>query len=298
MVKVYYNEIDEKAAAWLAELMKQGAIPHGTIDTRSIEDVRPSDLDGYDQCHFFAGIGGWAYALELAEWGDRPIWTASCPCQPFSAAGRRRGTADERHLWPALRWLIQQHLPSLVVGEQVASPAGREWFDALATDVEALSYRCAAAILPAASVKAPHLRDRIWWTAVRGLEVSSRERLEVVRLQLQSREPRLDLPEAAGRGEAGELADADGGQPGHRVLQRSWEHRQQSQDGRALWDDADWLYCRDGKYRPVEPGTFPLAHGIPARVGRLRGYGNAIVPQVAAAFLKSVKEELCDASLN
>ena len=55
-----------------------------------------------------------------------------------------------------------------------------------------------------------------------------------------------------------------------------------------FWSDADWLGCRDGKFRPVEPGTFPLANGIPARVGRLRGYGNAIVPQVAAEFVKAL----------
>ena len=52
-----------------------------------------------------------------------------------------------------------------------------------------------------------------------------------------------------------------------------------------FWQAADWLPCRDGKARPVEPGTFPLAHGVPARVGRLRAYGNAIVPQVAAEVI-------------
>ena len=57
-----------------------------------------------------------------------------------------------------------------------------------------------------------------------------------------------------------------------------------------FWSDADWLGCRDGKFRPVEPGTFPLANGIPARVGRLRGYGNAIVPKVAAEFIKAFME--------
>ena len=55
-----------------------------------------------------------------------------------------------------------------------------------------------------------------------------------------------------------------------------------------LWRDADWLYCRDGKWRPVEPGTFPLAHGVAARVGQLRGYGNAIVAPVAQAFVEAV----------
>jgi DNA (cytosine-5)-methyltransferase 1 len=57
-----------------------------------------------------------------------------------------------------------------------------------------------------------------------------------------------------------------------------------------LWRDADWLLCRDGKWRPVEPGTFPLAHGAPARVGRLRAYGNAINAEAACAFIEAVME--------
>lgn len=54
-----------------------------------------------------------------------------------------------------------------------------------------------------------------------------------------------------------------------------------------FWSGAEWRIGQDGKIRPVEPGTFPLAYGVPARVGRLRGYGNAIVPQVAAEFVKA-----------
>jgi len=54
-----------------------------------------------------------------------------------------------------------------------------------------------------------------------------------------------------------------------------------------FWADADWLRCRDGNFRPVEPGSFPLGNGVPARVGRLRGYGNAIVPQVCANFIRA-----------
>ncbi|WP_322111406.1 DNA cytosine methyltransferase [Tistrella sp.] len=93
--------------------MADGLIPAGDVDERDIRDVLPSDLDQYRQCHFFAGIGGWALALRWAVWpSDRPIWTGSCPCQPFSAAGRRRGFADERHLWPAWAWLISQSRPT------------------------------------------------------------------------------------------------------------------------------------------------------------------------------------------
>lgn len=118
----YYNEIEPYAAEWLRNLIVAGLIAPGDVDTRSIEDVRPDDLRGYEQCHFFAGIGGWSYALRLAGVpDDRRIWTGSCPCQPFSAAGKGAGFADERHLWPAFFHLIRECRPERVVGEQVAN---------------------------------------------------------------------------------------------------------------------------------------------------------------------------------
>jgi len=85
----YYNEIDPFAAEWLRQLIKDGLIADGEVDERSIEDVTPNELAGFTQCHFFAGIGGWSYALRLAGWpDDQPVWTGSCPCQPFSTAGK------------------------------------------------------------------------------------------------------------------------------------------------------------------------------------------------------------------
>jgi len=179
-VAAYYNEFDPGAAAWLRELIREGLIADGEVDERSIVDVRPRDLAGFTQCHFFAGIGGWSYALRLAGWADEePVWTGSCPCQPFSAAGKGAGFADERHLWPAWHWLIAQCRPVVIFGEQVASPAGLAWFDLVSTDMEGLDYACWPIDLPAAGINAPHIRQRLWWMADAGRERCDRERLRL-----------------------------------------------------------------------------------------------------------------------
>lgn len=162
----YYNEYEPYAAEWLRNLIKKGLIPDGEVDTRSIVDVRPADLAGFDQCHFFAGIGGWGHALRLAGWpDDRPIWTGSCPCQPFSVAGKGAGTDDPRHLWPHFHRLIAANRPPVVMGEQVAGKAGYGWFDGVRADLEATGYSSRAVDIPALAVNAPHIRQRLYWVA-------------------------------------------------------------------------------------------------------------------------------------
>lgn len=135
----YYNENDQFNAQWLRNLVSAGLIPAGDVDGRCITEVSPSDLTGYTQCRFFAGIAGWSEALWLA--GVDPsvrLWSGSCPCQPFSVAGKGKGTADKRHLWPVFRKLIDHCRPPIIFGEQVASPAGINWFRTVRTDLEAL----------------------------------------------------------------------------------------------------------------------------------------------------------------
>ena len=149
----------------LRNLIAAGHIMEGEVDERSIVDVRGPDLQGFTRCHFFAGIAGWDLALRLAGWGDCPVWTGSCPCQPLSSAGQRKGHADERHLWPAFHRLIAECRPATVFGEQVASKDGREWFAAVRADLERLGYACGGADMPAAGVGAPHIRQRLWWVA-------------------------------------------------------------------------------------------------------------------------------------
>lgn len=241
----YYNEFDRKTAAWLRELIKTGAIPDGHVDERSIADVQPSDLRGYTQCHFFAGIGGWSYALQLAGWpADRPVWTGSCPCQPFSSAGKGLGTADERHLWPVFFELIRQCRPKHVFGEQVASAIGHGWLDGISADLEAESYACGATVLGAHSVGAPHIRQRLYWVA-------------------------NNISQGGKRFEQG----------ANTCITRQW-HWSGKEDMQSLVSSPF-----AGNDRWPQPLLRSMDDGLSARVVRLRGYGNAIVPQVAAEFV-------------
>lgn len=330
----YYNEIDPYAAEWLRNLITAGHIASGDVDTRDIRDVRPRDLRGYTQCHFFAGVGVWSYSLRRAGWSDdRPVWTGSCPCQPFSAAGAGLGFTDERHLWPHWHWLISECRPAVVLGEQVASKDADAWIDLVCDDLEALDYAVGAVPFPSAGVGAPHIRDRLYWVAHANGSARGKGRAHVrgrppggdaepwpglggssmlgrlahshnAGLEGWGRVRERATERAAGpRRVAGGLADADGRDASSEREQRGWEQRQQPESGGSLqdgpagptnghWRVADWLRCRDGKWRPVEPGTFPLAHGAPARVGRLRAYGNAINAEAAVAWIEAVKESI------
>lgn len=170
----FYNEIDPYCAQWLRNLIDAGHIAPGVVDERSIEDITPNELRGYTQCHFFAGIAVWSYALRLAGWpDDRPVWTGSCPCQPFSSAGKGHGLADERHLWPAWFHLIRERVPPVVFGEQVASAA--DWLRLVHGDLEGVGYAVGAVPIEAASAGAPHRRDRVWLVADTERNEQSRE---------------------------------------------------------------------------------------------------------------------------
>ncbi|EKL1152064.1 DNA cytosine methyltransferase [Klebsiella pneumoniae] len=351
----YYNEIDPFAAQWLRNLIAAGHIAPGEVDERSIEDVTPDDLRGFTQCHFFAGIGVWSHSLRLAGWpDDKPVWTGSCPCQPFSAAGKGDGFADERHLWPHFFHLISECGPQHVFGEQVASGNANTWFDLVQADLEGMGYAFGLVPFTSAGIGAPHIRERAYWVAESAGEqcqkllpglaqgvVAEGSRSPAKSTGLCSvgsldntNKPGLERhfrdDSTAGReGTTGPvaapgvhdgLANADNEQHSIAVSRCGHEHAStgREQDPAApaglrgdywalevngFWRDADWLFCRDGKWRPVEPGTFPLVDGAAARmgrvepgvarvassnrVGRLKGYGNAINAQAAAAFIRA-----------
>lgn len=371
----YYNEWDPQAAAWLRELIENKLIPEGVVDERSITEVQAKDLKGFTQCHFFAGIGGWPLAPQLAGIpATTRLWTGSPPCQPFSAAGKQLGQFDPRHLAPVFLNLVSECRPAILFGEQVAPAIAKSWMCDLQAHLEGESYAVGFAVLPACGVGAPHKRDRLFFGATsmaygndNRQQSGSRRRCSgespgpgddvgrsgatdkladtdgEQRNRGRDERPRRRVESANGSGDLS-VADANNARPQRRermpecadqqligaggveggVAQPNGEQQRSHRSARervnyapsgreqdpaktagfcrdnstyshnSFWSDADWLGCRDGKFRAVEPGTLPLANGVPARVGRLRGYGNAIVPQVAAEFIKAfmaAKEE-------
>lgn len=274
-MKALYNENDRYCCDWLSNLMDAGLITPGKIDDRSIHEVAPDDVAGFNRVHFFAGIGGWDYALNLAGWKESEVWTGSCPCQPFSLAGKQRGFADERHLWPVWYELIKERRPAKVFGEQVASAS--EWLRLVRGDLEALGYAVGAMPVQAASAGADHLRDRYWFVA----DAESGEDRRVLK-------PRLSTDLAAG----GDVGNAES------ITERKSDTKA---DAIASGGEArpiscsssnqfDWVIGADGKSRRVKSGIRLLAHGVPARVGKLRAFGNAIDPRPAAAFIQAASE--------
>lgn len=299
----YYNEFNPNAASWLRQLIKNGNITPGEVDERSITEVKPSDIKGFNRVHFFAGIGTWDYCLNQSGWGDKPVWTASLPCQPFSAAGKGLGKADERHLLPHFLELVRECNSDTIIGEQVEAAIRHGWLDDLQTNMEAEGYAIGHCVLGAHSIGAPHIRQRLYWvanTTSKGLEGAGGE---------------AGRPTFTGKNVCG-LADTD-----IRELEQQQIKQSSSIIGTAIQPeefatgfsdlcatpDINWIYCRDNKYRPVKSGIKPLVDGIArgmvyssdtgepinanetqeARVMRLQGYGNAIQAQTATEFIKA-----------
>lgn len=311
----YYNEFHPAAAEWLRELIKEKLIPNGDVDDRSIAEVTAGDVRGYTQAHWFAGIGGWSLALQLAGVpSDTPLWTGSCPCPSFSTAGKGKGFDDPRgQLWSVWFNLIRECKPERLIGEQVANAVRHGWIDLVCSDLAGEGYAPRFAVLGAHSVGAPHVRQRLYWAAADGLGHADNIG--------QGVEGRIESEGQAGQpSEACRVLDGDSeicGKPsrdgicdehleerdelggivvmpkwvGHSdgERQQGWVRKgQRTAEGSSFWDACEWIECRDGKTRPVEPRTLPMATRVPRRVELLKGYGNALCVPTAATFIEAV----------
>jgi DNA (cytosine-5)-methyltransferase 1 len=303
----FYNDNDPFAVEWMRNLIRDGVIDDGRVDDRSVTEISAADVLGYRHCHFFAGIAGWAKAFRIAGLtGVSGVWSASLPCQPVSSAGKRHGASDERHMWPEFYPLISECKPAAIFGEQSASHDGRDWIDGVSLDLEELDYAVAAADLPACSVAAPHKRQRLYWVAW-----NTDTQSEFARWCRASVGDAMctRLEGLAGNGDA-----------------KSESRRKNPQQNRPASETGPWYDFRivtsgDGKSRRIGAGVEPVDHGIPASVahvvarlqqlghspaeakrivsdaranrkGRIRGYGNAIVPELAATFIRAARESI------
>ena len=304
----YYNENDPNAAEWLRQLIQMGQIAPGDVDERSVVDVPSVELRPYEQLHFFAGIGVWSYALRQAGWPDeRPVVTGSCPCQPFSQAGKRKGAGDERDLWWAMFWHLCQLQPTTVFGEQVASKDGLKWWDIVSSDLEGQNYTTAAFDLCAAGVGAPHIRQRLFWVANANSpgfkwENASQPKRWIDQAELVGTSSTVSLanPEYAkwrknGKKHVSHWQDArrdkaSSGTRSHRkngVLantKSAESQRDRAESGRVqsgpagtgrrgFWSNCDWLQCSDGKARSIKSGLSPLVDGTPPDLVQGRNTG-------------------------
>jgi len=258
----------------------------------------------------FSGIGGFAYAAQQVwgeehnivafvekdkycqkvlnkHWPEVPIFddikefrydkteavdllTGGFPCQPFSVAGKRKGKSDDRYLWPEMFRVIQEAKPTWIIGENVPGIINMG-LETTVLDLEAEGYEVELLVLPACGVGAWHQRYRVWIVAHtysaqcdrRGISSRSKNRnasedVDNSECKRQSRQGKYEQSLSSAKGEKGK---ADNVEP-----------------------------VSIGRIWPAEPAVGRVANGIPNRVDRLKGLGNAIVPQCVVPIMWAIKE--------
>jgi DNA (cytosine-5)-methyltransferase 1 len=216
---------------------------------------------------------------DKAHWENKTridLLTGGFPCQPFSCAGQRKGENDDRFLWPEMLRIIRELQPTWIIGENVAGIVNMA-LDQVLSELENEGYAVQAFIIPACAVDAPHRRDRVWIVAHQ-----QSKRLE---RRVQSRKLHPFPDERFGKG-GQDVADTEGEQgasENYREKQGQIGEQKQGQLGRSdsgeVWE-TNWL---------PEPSVGRVANGIPNRVDRLRGLGNAIVPQCVVPIMEAIK---------
>jgi DNA (cytosine-5)-methyltransferase 1 len=227
------------------------------------------------------------------------ILTGGFPCQPYSAAGKRLGKQDERHLWPEMLRVIREVAPRYVVGENVRGLTnwnGGLVFDEVCTDLENLGYQVAPFIIPASAVNAPHQRERVWFVAYSNSDGFNQCDSEH---EKHSGQTRLDAFD-----DISSLHDAKSDfEYSMRKRQEWWLHSEQSKN--AIQQQFNQRNARS--FKPTSWKNFPTQSpvcggddGLPTELDgitfskwrneSIKAYGNAIVPQVVYQIFKAIEE--------
>lgn len=227
--------------------------------------------------------------------GRIDILSGGFPCQPFSVAGKRKGTEDERYLWKEMLRVIRECKPRWVVGENVrgiCSWSNGLVFETCCSDLEALGYSVQSFIIPACATNAPHRRDRVWIVAYNHNGNGQKERLQAGRkIDVHGSERNRNAPDT----ERIRLEHSKNQREmGRRQKKAQGERREFTHEPKTGREIDEW------KSFPTIPPIRGGNDGLPKELDgitfskwrreSIKGYGNAIVPQVAHRIFESIKD--------
>jgi DNA (cytosine-5)-methyltransferase 1 len=259
--------------------LRLARIPVRTVAYVEIEPYRQELIkarirDGYlDDAPIFADIR----TFSGLEWlGVVDIITAGFPCQPFSTAGRRKGEADERNLWPDTARVIGEVRPPFALLENAGIHLRKGSLPAYAytvlADLAEMGYDAIWGVVSARDVGASHLRERWWCLAYPGCEYQ----------HIQQRFHGAESPTGC----------KGMGDPNLTGLEGRGEPLGESADIWSAWppgpaDTDAWAGILE-RYPSLEPAVRRVAHGTPHRLDRLKALGDGLVPAVVAEFLRRI----------
>ncbi len=231
--------------------------------------------------------------LKGDSFGTVDLLTGGFPCQPFSVAGKQGGSTDDRYLWPEMFRVIQEAKPTWIIGENVAGIINMVEFEQCFIDLESEGYETQAFIIPACGVDAKHRRDRVWIIANRFSNRRGGNAGDQPRTEKKSKVLLKENGEALSSNYQEVLRDV----PDTMQPRLSWftqgtvrefrEEEKTSTGGKSSGRNTEKEQWRTW---PVEPTICRVANGIPNRTHRLKGLGNAIVPQVVVPIMQAIKE--------